>query len=375
MKIALIITDYDSEAGIPKFTRILAESFSKKNDVHVFSNSFSKYKTDKIKFKRILKHTGRIPFFSNHVFFKTLFFAISSNIYCRKKDFDIILSPAGQTLRCDIVSAHGCYRVWRDIQKKEGKLKHQFDPVGLLVNELERQIYNNSKKIIAISNWMKNEILEYYHIDKDKILVISPGIDIHKYRFNIEKRRAIRKKLNLKANELVLVFSGREFARKGVRYIIDALPYLDCKLIVIGKADPYFYKKRASELGVNDKIIFTGFVEKIEDYYSAGDIFILPSLHEEFSQVSLEALSSSLPVLITDVGGAKDVIENGRNGFIIRRNKKDIVTKIRSITPDKLNKMRKEARRSVLAYSFDEAAKKYLEVFEEVLINENKKQK
>ena len=210
MKIALIVTDYDSEAGVPKFTRALAERFCINHDTHVFSNFYSKHINKNIKFHKI-------PVLSKNPFFKTLFFAISANLYCKKNNFDIVLSPAGQAFICDIASAHGCYRIWREIQRQEGTLKHKFDPVGLLVNELEKQVYNNSKKIVAISNWMKSEILKYYDVDSKKVVVISNGVDINKYKHDKKKRKKIREESVIKYNDLVLVFSAREFKRKGLK--------------------------------------------------------------------------------------------------------------------------------------------------------------
>ena len=227
-----------------------------------------------------------------------------------------------------------------------------------------------SKIIISVSNGVKREILRYYDVPEEKIGVIPNGVDLEKFKPNREKRKKIREKLKIDKNETVLMFSGHKFERKGLRFIIEALPMIkdNVRLLVIGKDSPELYKKLAQELKVLDKVIFAGFVPDITEYYAASDIFVFPTAYEAFSLATLEAVASGLPILATKVNGTEELIMEGYNGFFIRRDPKDIAEKLNIlIEDDNLRKqMSRNARKTAEKYSWDEVAKRTLEVYEEL---------
>jgi len=125
---------------------------------------------------------------------------------------------------------------------------------------------------------------------------LGSNVDLEEFKPDVEKREKIRMKYGVDENDVVLMFSGYEFKRKGLRYIIEALPEIkeNVKLLVVGRDNPRRYQELASKLGVLDKIIFTGFVPEIVDYYVASDIFVFPTLYEPFGLVISEALASAI---------------------------------------------------------------------------------
>jgi len=169
----------------------------------------------------------------------------------------------------------------------------------------------------------------------------------------------------------VLVCTGPNFHRKGLKKVILALPKLPAyiKIIAVGSGDSTPYKQLASKLGVADRVIFTGFVPRIEDYYCAGDIFVFPSLYEAFSLATLEAAASGLPIIATKINGTEELIKEGYNGFFVKRDPKDIAEKINILIKDEnlRKQMSRNARKTAENYSWDKCAKRTAEVYEELL--------
>jgi glycosyltransferase involved in cell wall biosynthesis len=76
-------------------------------------------------------------------------------------------------------------------------------------------------------------------------------------------------------------------------------------------------RELASKLGVESRIEFTGASGSVKDVYHGFDVFVLSSRHEGFANVIIEAMASGLPIVATDVGGAREAIEEGQTGFVV----------------------------------------------------------
>ena len=172
---------------------------------------------------------------------------------------------------------------------------------------------------------------------------------------------------------MVLLFAGHEFERKGLKIILQALFLLkkidNIRLIVIGKGNISRYRSIARSLGVLDRVIFAGFVPSVEKYFAAADIFVFPTQYEAFSLAMLEAAASGLPLVVTNVNGVEELVKDGVNGFIIRRNAADIAEKIQMLAEDdNLRKdMGKKSRKIAEKFSWENVTKKIEEVYESLL--------
>lgn len=135
--------------------------------------------------------------------------------------------------------------------------------------------------------------------------VIHNAINIEKYSFKEDLREEYREKYNVK-NKLVLITVGRLTKQKNPFFIVDIIVELNSKNndIVLwwfgnGKLENDI-KKYAVKRGVREKIIFWGANDKVNEFYSAADIFILPSLYEGLPVVGIEAQISGLPAIFAD---------------------------------------------------------------------------
>ena len=189
---------------------------------------------------------------------------------------------------------------------------------------LRKLVYNNAKVCIAASNKIK----EYFEgIDCKNIVVIPNGIDLKRFQ-NLE-RETNRKKLGLK-NEFAIITVARLEKVKGLKYLIESINVLrnkyqlsvtGYKLLIVGDGrERENLKSLARKLNIEDRVQFLGQIpnEKVSEYLSASDCFVLPSLKEGFGIVILEAMAASIPVIGTKVGGILDIIKNEESGILVQ---------------------------------------------------------
>ena len=140
--------------------------------------------------------------------------------------------------------------------------------------------------------------------------------------------------------------------------------------MVIGRSHIAKYGEFALKFSVLDRVIFAGFVPEIKDYYAASDIFVFPTRYEPFGLVITEAMASGLPVITSEIAGAAEIMTDGRDAILLKdpTDSSEIAEAIRTLVDDdKLRaSMGANARRTAEKYSWDEVARKTMEVYEEV---------
>ena len=124
-------------------------------------------------------------------------------------------------------------------------------------------------------------------------------------------------------------------------------------LLVAGAGDGERYAALAAELGVADRVRFLGVSSDVPVVYAASDVFLLPSRYETFSLVTFEAAASGLPVLAAPVSGVRELIDDGRNGYLIAPDGEQIAARLRELARDPGGRERlgRAARASALAFS------------------------
>lgn len=136
-----------------------------------------------------------------------------------------------------------------------------------------------------------------------KFYVLKNGININKYKFNQNNRTQIRKKFNIKSDDILLGNVGLFNYQKNQSFLIKLLKDLKpkYKLMLIGNGDNYQkLKEIAKELNVQDRVIFTGTINNVFDYLNAMDVFLLPSRYEGQPFVLIEAAASGLKCIVSD---------------------------------------------------------------------------
>ena len=169
------------------------------------------------------------------------------------------------------------------------------------------------------------------------------------------------------------------FNIKGLDFLIRALSRLKIrhpserfKLLVVGKGNEKKYGSMAEDLGIKDHVIFTGIMprERLERIYAASDVFSMLSRFDTFGMAVLEAMAASLPVIISASVGARDLVREGENGFVVEdaAQPETVAERIKiMLQNDMRDRMGHEARITAGKYSWDMAVAETQAVYEEIL--------
>ena len=259
----------------------------------------------------------------------------------------------------------GVHKVFLSIEKKSRtNLLH---PIYLF---LERKCFNKAKHIIANSQMVKNDIVSTYKINPKKISVIHNGIEIKK--FNYQKSfDKLSNEFSIKKDQKILLYVGSGFKRKGVKeflQIISKLRNLDIKAFVIGKEkDIEYYQELSLKLKIDDRVIFTGPREDVDDFYVISDVFLFPTHYEPFSNVVLEAMSFENAVFTTKQNGASEILNDD---FVMNdSNDFSILSKINKLLKNRaeLENVKKENRLDSQQFSIEFNLSKTLKIINKFL--------
>lgn len=382
MKIAMSARSYDKKGGISRYVAELAERFADEHEVHVFSSKWADVGNDKIIF-----HKTSLPPGPLLVDAGTYFLEMSAISKLMRRRFDIIHTEGLESIWLDVVTAHSIHRGALEAMKNIGELRPlgMMDKFLLIIEKLNYSRYKNYRKIIADSTSSKEELMKYYNVPDEDIVVIPLGVDLDEYKpLEKSKLTELRRKYRIDENDILLLIVATEFYRKGMVELINAISrlikqrsYNNIKLLIVGRArdeglrrgDTY-YRELARKLGVFKEVIFTGHINDLNSHYNLADIFVFPTKYEAFGIPTLEAMAVGLPVLNSKIG-AGELITDGIDGIHLDNpnNIEEIADKLEMLIKDeKLRKLLgKNARKTATKYSWNETARKTMEVYRQVM--------
>jgi UDP-glucose:(heptosyl)LPS alpha-1,3-glucosyltransferase len=294
----------------------------------------------------------------------------------RGRSFDIVHNQGGCALRGqDVITAHSCHRAWWQMKFRQGEAARAvLNPRHHVVLHVERANYRPGafRRVIAVSAGVGRELGEHYGVPPELVTVIPNGVDSDRFQpaDAAARRQAVRQRHGFADSDVVLLFVGKEFRRKGLGALVESLPHIPehVKVLVVGGDDQAPFDALARRLGVRDRVAFAGHTTATEDYFQAGDVFMLPTLYEAFALVTLEAAAAGLPLVTTEVNGTEDFVVSGQNGFFIGRTPQSIAAALKPLieSPDLRRRLGEEARRRVRGYTWESVAARTLEVYERV---------
>ena len=294
-----------------------------------------------------------------------------------QEKFDLIQSYE-RLPDCNIYHAvDGVHAEWL---RQRARISSNVKRFGIAINPhhryvlaAERAMYSSPKfkAAICISQMVKADILRHFDVDPEKLYVIYSGIDTEKFSpdSRSQMRDATRGKYGIPAAAKVAVFVGSGFERKGLAQFIRALAHSALASekifgLVVGKDKlSKKYEALASQLGIRERIIFTGGVADTRPFYAASDVFVLPTIYEPFGLVCLEAMAAGLAVITSTGAGAAELIDQGVNGYVC--DALDIVAiagAMRNITPA----MGLAARDTALKFSPKNMAAQYVSLYRQL---------
>lgn len=189
----------------------------------------------------------------------------------------------------------------------------------------EKETIQLSDKVIAVSHSIAKLLKESYNTEIKKIDVVYNGIDkkqLESMALTGDDALEFKRKIGFNDNERIIVFSGRLYDQKGVKYLIRAFrelskKYDDIRLLIIGSGNFVEVLERCKDIWA--KIIFTGFVQfpDVVKLYSIADIGVVPSIFEPFGYVAIEMMSLGLPIVVSKIDGLSEIITDQYDGINI----------------------------------------------------------
>jgi len=229
---------------------------------------------------------------------------------------------------CDIFRAgDGVHAAWLEARQKYlgeslGWLKLNPFHANSLTAERRMFASHRLKKVICISDMVRQDVQRFYNVPDDRLVTIYNGIDLVAFSPDcVVNRQEVRQTLGIPQEALTYVFVGSGYKRKGLEVAIRALPP-EAHLIVVGKdKETPRFQKIAAETGANTKesqrVHFVGPQKDVRPYYGAADAFVFPTVYEPFGSVVLEAMACGLPVITTNRCGAGEILTQGVDGFVL----------------------------------------------------------
>jgi sugar transferase (PEP-CTERM/EpsH1 system associated) len=233
----------------------------------------------------------------------------------RRERPDIVHTHAWGTL-CEGLVAAKLARVPHVIHGEHGTL--QLKPYQARV---QRFAWGRVDRLLSVSSRLAETMSRTTTFPLDEIQVIRNGVDLS--RFASVDRAGAKRQLGLPSDVTAIGTAGRLVPVKDQALLLEALAQLAGRGLrftgVIAGDGPLRgdLEARAAALGIADRVRFLGHVPDVETVYAALDLFVLSSVSEGLSNTILEAMASGLPVVATRVGGADELIEEGRTGFTV----------------------------------------------------------
>ena len=228
-----------------------------------------------------------------------------------------------------------CRAFWEDAAvdhgtSAEGGLRYR------LTRAMETHLFRQADAVTTICEGLRQDIISR-GIDASKITVIPNAVDLAHFPPSAGPDVVLKQRLGLN-DKTVLGFIGSFYGYEGLVDLVRALPLIQQKnvalLLVGGGPQEQKIKQTVADLGLQDQVVFTGRVphDQVQDYYDLIDILVYPRLSMRLTELvtplkPLEAMAQDKLVLASDVGGHKELIRHGDNGWLFQANNIDALAK------------------------------------------------
>jgi UDP-glucose:(heptosyl)LPS alpha-1,3-glucosyltransferase len=364
MKIAMLTKHFNFRNGSSRSIHEVAVRLTARgHEVHIFCNR----RPNAYPSMPVLRHVSMLPLGS---WARVLTFDRGCRRRIHAEPFDIVHGH-GNTVEQDVVTVRICRKANR---LARGLSLSLWDPHLWL--ELRQLTHPRLKRIITLSEMVKQDLQRYYGIASGKIVTIPNGVDAVRFHPSLRSvhRNRVRTDLGLSDNDFAVLFvASGNFINRGLLNVFSMMkqcPLSGMKLVVAGGDRKGLFRNRAREQGIEDRLIFLPFIERIEELHGGMDALLFPSYYDTFGNVPLEAMASGLPVIVTAQCGVSELITQGHNGLLLKHSE-DLNGMAAALTT--LNdagvreRIGREARATAERYSWDSVAERTLQVYTELV--------
>ncbi len=202
---------------------------------------------------------------------------------------------------------------------------HLYDEQSHRIDAIEWRLNYESWRVICCANYMAGEVHDYFGTPLDKVDVIPNGVDPTPFlALEGQDLSALRARY-ARPDDRIVFFVGRLVHEKGVDTLVRAAPAVlagvpQARFIIAGRGPEMPYLQGlVHELGLGDRVQLAGFVsdEDRNRLLRLADCAVFPSLYEPFGIVALEAMAAHCPVVVSEVGGLREVVRHAETGITI----------------------------------------------------------
>ncbi|MCF6277333.1 MAG: glycosyltransferase family 4 protein [Anaerolineales bacterium] len=222
-----------------------------------------------------------------------------------------------------------------------------------------RPIWHDAAQVVAVSEFTKQLALRHYPVD---IRVIYNGVDLKKLQpVEIQVQEPPR-----------IIFAGRFMMQKNpvqIVRILASIKEIEWQCVMLGDGPLYNdVRQEIKNQALQDRFLLPGWVtsDEVINWFSKSDILFMPSRSEGLPVVGVQALAMGLAMVVSDIGGFIDLINNEENGFLIELKNADMFTQRLTellVDPQKLHAFRNASRKKALEFDMEHVIQQYLQSF------------
>ena len=190
----------------------------------------------------------------------------------------------------------------------------------LLSSWIEQTVVEVADRVIAVSERMRDDILEHFDADPARVVVIHNGIDPERFRRTETKDALARRGVR----EPYVLYVGRITDQKGIFHLLEAAPKLppDVQVVLCASAPdtPEIEERLRRAVPEHPNVLWIPEmvpVDEVIQLYSHAAVFVCPSVYEPFGLINLEAMACETPVVASGVGGILEVVADGATGYLV----------------------------------------------------------
>jgi glycosyltransferase involved in cell wall biosynthesis len=237
------------------------------------------------------------------------------------------------------------------------------DHVNQYVYNLEREAFDRCTKIVTVSNYTKNIVVNRYGVTPDKVEAIHNAVDFEMHDYLEEERRPFAEK--------IVLFLGRITFQKGPDYFVYAAKKViekiqNVRFVMVGTGDMYHrIIELAADMGIGKYFHYTGFLnrDQVQKIFRLSDLYVMPSVSEPFGISPLEAMLHGIPVIVSKQSGVSEIINHAIK--VDFWDVDDIANNITHIlsNPEVSNRLRWNGKSEVASITWNDAAQRMESVY------------
>ena len=240
-----------------------------------------------------------------------------------------------------------------------------------------RQFEDRGQLVVALSQMVARDYQHHHNVPAEQIRLVYNGVDTARFSPDrrAEYREAVRARLGVSAEEMLVLFVGHDFKRKGLETAVRAIGRLTgarhpVRMAVVGGKRLGSARRDVARRGLQEAVIFVGSVADSVPYYAAADVYVLPTFYDPCSLGVLEAAASGLPCLTTRPNGAGELLTDGVEGYVLPdpADDRQLAARLGVLLDDTRRRpMGEAARRLALRHTIERNCDQMVDLYHEAL--------